>query len=141
MDIKERVKQYIDEHISEEKTMYEQGLVSSSYEIKGVRIPDLEVFAKQLVEEGVQFKDMPLTCHEEIMLAGMVISYTKVKPEENFTYEDFLNEKEVKEQFESVTHGSFDKYTPILCCKIKYGKKVMKFLKINLIFLESNPSE
>ncbi len=80
MELKERVKQFIIENANEKKARFDEGLITTSYEIKGINVKVLENFAKTLSQEGVDIKDLPLSCHEEILLAEMVIAYSKVSP-------------------------------------------------------------
>lgn len=74
------VKNFINEHASVEKAHFDEGLINTSYEIKGLKTPDINNFAKELVKLGVEFSNIPLTCHEEIMIASLVIAYSKKKP-------------------------------------------------------------
>ena len=76
----ELVKKFINEHADQEKARFDEGLINTSYEIKGMKTKELEEFAKELVKIGVEFSNMPLTCHEEIILAGLVIGFSKKKP-------------------------------------------------------------
>lgn len=71
------VQNFIKEHASAEKARFDEGIVNTSYEIKGLLIKDMELFAKELAQNGVEFVNMPLTCHEEIMIAGLVVAYSK----------------------------------------------------------------
>lgn len=73
------VKNFIAEHADISKARFDEGLIPTSYEIKGLKTKDIEIFAKNLVEMGIDFGKLPLTCHEEIMLAGMVIAYSNKK--------------------------------------------------------------
>lgn len=82
MDLKERIKLFINEHANEEKARYDEGLVTTKHEIKGVKTEELHEFAKTLASEGVNVKDMPTDFHEEIILVGLVIAYSKIKPSE-----------------------------------------------------------
>ena len=76
------VQNFINEHASEEKAKFDMGLVNTSYEIKGLKAKDIDLFANELAQKGVEFGKMPLTCHEEIMLAGILIGYSNKKPNE-----------------------------------------------------------
>lgn len=73
------VQNFIKEHSSEEKARFDEGLINTSYEIKGLKTREIEEFAIELVEKKVEFSSLPLTCHDEIMLAGMVIGHSKKK--------------------------------------------------------------
>lgn len=74
------VQNFINEYSNEAKARFDEGLINTCHEIKGIKTKDIEIFAKELVEKGVEFNKLPLTCHDEIMLAGMVIGYSKKKP-------------------------------------------------------------
>ena len=76
------VKDFINSHASEEKARFDEGLINTSYEIKGVKTGDINDFAKELAKQDVDFSNMPLSCHEEIMLAGMLIGYSRKKANE-----------------------------------------------------------
>ena len=82
MDLKERIKTFINDHANEEKAIYDSGLISTNYTIKGIKTEELHEFAKVLAREGVSVKDMPTDCHEEIILVGLVIAYSKLKASE-----------------------------------------------------------
>lgn len=78
----ELVQNFIKENSTAEKARFDEGLINTSYEIKGMKTKDLELFAKELVEKGAEFSKLPLTCHEEIMLAGLFIGFSKKKASE-----------------------------------------------------------
>lgn len=76
------VQEFINQNATVEKARFDEGLITTSYEIKGLKTKDIELFAKELVEKGATFNNLPLTCHDEIMLAGMFIGYSNKKPSE-----------------------------------------------------------
>ena len=78
----ELVQNFINEHSSQEKARFDEGLINTSYEIKGLKTSEIDQFAKELVENGIEFSHLPLSCHEEIMLAGIFIGYSKKKSSE-----------------------------------------------------------
>lgn len=79
---KELVQNFIKEKATEEKALFDEGLINTSYEIKGLKTCDIDEFARELVEKGAQFSHLPLTCHDEIMLAGFFIAYSNKKTNE-----------------------------------------------------------
>lgn len=72
----EFVQNYIQQHADQEKARFDEGLINTSYEIKGLKTKEIDNFAKELAEMGVEFCNMPLTCHEEILMAGILIGYS-----------------------------------------------------------------
>ena len=80
--LKNEVEEFINTHCSKEKATYDEGLVSTSYEIKGLMNDDLVKFAKKLAVKKPKVNDFPLDYHEEIMLAGMTIAYSRMSPKE-----------------------------------------------------------
>lgn len=64
------------------KARFDEGLISSSYEIKGIKMTDMNAYAKELAKRGVDIERMPLSCHEEILLAGMTLAYSKISPKD-----------------------------------------------------------
>ncbi len=78
MQLKNRIKNFIDENKDANKACFDEGLITSSYEIKGLPMAKMNEQAKILAQEKVEVKDMPLSCHEEILLAGMVLGLSKI---------------------------------------------------------------
>lgn len=86
MDIKTRISNFIEEHKDSDKANYDASLVTTAYEIKGIKMAELVDFARELAGEKIKFNKLPLRCHEEIMLAGLIITEMNVKPSEKIKY-------------------------------------------------------
>ncbi|MCI8555462.1 MAG: hypothetical protein HFI85_02690 [Clostridia bacterium] len=80
--LEEEIKEFIATHTDEKKARFDEGLISSSYEIKGISMSDMNAYAKELAKRGVDIEKMPLSCHEEILLAGMTLAYSKLSPKD-----------------------------------------------------------
>lgn len=78
-EIRERVKAFIEENKDSEKAKYDSSLVESRYDVKGVDKKKLEAFAIELAGEGVKFENLPKSCHDEILLAGLVIAHSNMR--------------------------------------------------------------
>lgn len=74
----DRIEKFINENADEKKAKFDKGLIISKYEIKGIVTKTLENFARQLAKEGTDICQFPLDYYEEIVLAGMVIAYSKI---------------------------------------------------------------
>ncbi len=81
MTVKERIENFIEVNSDENKARFDEGLITTSYEIKGINIKLMNEFAKSLAKEAISIDEMPMTCHEEILLSGMVLAYSKLNPE------------------------------------------------------------
>lgn len=80
--LEEEIKEFIATHTDEKKARFDEGLISSSYEIKGIKMNDMNGYAKELAKRGVDIERMSLSCHEEILLAGMTLAYSKISPKD-----------------------------------------------------------
>lgn len=80
-NLTEEIKDFIEKHSSIEKAKFDEGLITTNFKIKGIKMEELTSFAKQLAKSNQKFEDFPLDCHEEILLAGMVIAFSKTNPE------------------------------------------------------------
>lgn len=88
--IKERVEKFIEDNSNENKAAFDKKLISSKFEIKGIVTRSLENFAKSLAKEGIDVYDMPLDNYEEILLAGMVLAYSKIESKEKIKKLQYL---------------------------------------------------
>lgn len=84
------MKEWIQENCEEKFKSFSEGLIAGR-EIKGVRIPKLRAFAKELVKErGLDALELLSDdCYEEVLLQGFVIAYSKelIELKEPFIYE------------------------------------------------------
>ncbi len=80
-NVTEEIREFIETHRSDEKARYDEGTIPTCYEIAGVKIEDIDKFAKKLAVRKPKFEDYPFDYHEEVLLAGITIAYTKLSPE------------------------------------------------------------
>ena len=73
----EEIEEFISSHCQEEKARFDEGLISTIYDIKGIRMDDIIAFSKKLALSNPRTEDFPLKCHEEILIAGITIAFTK----------------------------------------------------------------
>lgn len=73
----DEIEEFISSHCQEEKARFDEGLISTIYEIKGVRMDELSEFAKKLALSNPRIEDFPLRCHEEILIAGITLAFSK----------------------------------------------------------------
>ncbi len=78
----EQIKEFIRENADEAKAHFDEGLITTSYEIKGISTKKMAEMAKEIAKDKVDIENMPLTCHEEILLAGMALGLSKMSGEE-----------------------------------------------------------
>ena len=78
MDIKYEIQDFITKHSSESKANFDKKITPTKYPIYGVRLGELNNFAKQILKQQFSFYDLPLSCQEEILLAGFVVAYEKI---------------------------------------------------------------
>ncbi len=90
MDIKLMVEDFVAKNRDEKKAEFDRGLISSQYEIVGIKTPLIEKFAKAIAKLNVDIKELPLDNHEEIMLAGMVIGFKKEEPKKKIEELEYL---------------------------------------------------
>lgn len=83
--VKEEIEEYINSHASEEKANFDRGLIETRFEIKGLKMKDIDDFAKRLVKMDINFKELPLDNHEEIVLAGCYIGHSKFSAKEKIS--------------------------------------------------------
>lgn len=86
MTVKQRVAKFIEENYDKQKVLFDAGTIATDYKLMGVTTPTLISFAKTLVKDGVQFKDLPKRNHEEILISGFVIAYCEAPEEEKIEY-------------------------------------------------------
>lgn len=82
MNIKAMVNDFIEKNKDDKKAEFDKILMTSKFPIKGIKTSVLEDFAKGLSKINADVKDIPLDCHEEIILAGMVIGHKKYSNKE-----------------------------------------------------------
>ena len=77
----QEIETFIENYSTEEKAKFDEGLITTAYKIKGIRMEDLTAFSKKLAQENPQIEYFPLDCHEEILIAGIAIAYSKMSAE------------------------------------------------------------
>lgn len=83
--MKQEIKEFLDSHANKEKAEFDSKIVKSTLPILGIKTCDLEKFAKILAKGGVGLNDFDFLCHEEVILAGMIIGYKKCSTKEKVT--------------------------------------------------------
>ena len=89
MEVKLKIEQFLNVNKDEKKAEFDSKLIFTKYPILGIKTKSLEDFAKELLKEGADAKDIPLVFHEEIVLAGFMIAFSKESAErriEKFKY-------------------------------------------------------
>ncbi len=81
-----RIKTFIETNKDEKKAQFDSRLISTKYPILGLSTKALEDFSKVLVLENALFENIPLSSHEEILLAGMVLARLKLSPKDKVDY-------------------------------------------------------
>ena len=81
------IKKFLNDNREGDKAQFDKKLIPTKYEILGIRTKVLEDFSKVLAKENVRISQMPLSNHEEILLAGMVLAKSKMPQKEKV--EDF----------------------------------------------------
>lgn len=81
-NIENKIKQFIEKNKDDKKAEFDKKLISTEYKIYGISTKLLENFSKELAEEKVMISQMPLSCHEEVLLAGMVLARLKMPANE-----------------------------------------------------------
>ena len=85
MQIKEMVKDYIQQISDAKKAAFDRGIISTRYEIKGIKTKILDDFAKSLVRIGADFYELPRDNYEEIILSGFYIANSHLPMEDRMT--------------------------------------------------------
>lgn len=80
--MKEIIKNFLDEHKNIEKAKFDSKIIKTKLPVLGIKTSDLDSFAKLLARENVGLDEFDFSCHEEVVLAGMMIGYKKCKAEE-----------------------------------------------------------
>ena len=77
MEVKAKIEKFLNDNKDEKKAIFDGKLITTNFQVLGIKTKSLEIFAKQLVKENVDIKEIPLKCHEEILLAGFMIAFSK----------------------------------------------------------------
>ena len=113
------------EKSDEKKAAFDQKLISTKFKINGVKTSDIESFVKTLFKENVDLNLLPLSCYEDILIKGFLIS--KQKDQE-------LKKKELQKLLPFIDNwGSCD----MICSRLKKMDGEEKFFQ-ELLY-SSNP--
>lgn len=85
MQIREMVKDFIQQISDARKAAFDKGIITTKYEIKGITTKKLDDFAKSLVKIGADFYELPRENYEEIVLSGFYIAHSNFPMEEKMT--------------------------------------------------------
>ncbi len=90
MQVSEMIKDFIKQEGDAKKVIFDMGIISTKYEINGIKTKTLENFAKKLVKIDVDFYQLPRDNYEEIVLSGFFIVYSKLPIKEKINLLKFL---------------------------------------------------
>lgn len=79
--IQEKIDKFLQDNQDDKYAQFSRGLIASCFPILGIRTKELEGFAKELLKEGISVYDIPLIYHEEIVIAGFMIAFSKENAE------------------------------------------------------------
>ncbi len=85
MQIREMVKDFIQQISDARKAAFDKGIITTKYEIKGITTKKLDDFAKSLVKIGADFYELPRENYEEIVLSGFYIAHSNFPMEDKMT--------------------------------------------------------
>ncbi len=88
--VKEKVKKFLLENEDKENAKFQKRIVATGLYVYGVKTPILEAFAKNLVKENVDLRELPLESFEENIIAGFTLAHMKITPSEKVKYLDTL---------------------------------------------------
>lgn len=74
----EEIKQFLKQNIDEKNAIFAGGLIHTKYKIIGTKIKKCEEFAKKLVKMGKVPQFIHISSHEEILILGFMIAYSKL---------------------------------------------------------------
>lgn len=80
--MKEEIKIFLKENMNEKKAEFDRKIIKTNLKVLGVKTSSLSTFAKYLAKNEVELDDFDFICHEEVLLAGMMIGYKKCKSKE-----------------------------------------------------------
>lgn len=69
------IEKFLFENGNINKAKFDKGLIFSKYPILGMKVKDIEKFAKILAKDNLDIRQINLNSHEAIILAGMVIGF------------------------------------------------------------------
>lgn len=77
----DRIKAFLENNKNLQKAEFDKKIIQSNFYIYGIKTKLLENFAKNLLKENFSIYDIKLESHEEILLAGFMIAFSKELPE------------------------------------------------------------
>ena len=86
MNISQEVKAFVIQNADENLAEFSKKLIFTKYKIYGIKTAQLEAFAKELAKKDVNLYELPLDSHEEILIAGMTLSYSKMPEHEKIVF-------------------------------------------------------
>ena len=79
MNILKLYQDFYNENSNFEKANFDKKLISSNFEIRGVKTSEIEKFVKFLISNNFDVSSLPTNCHEDILIKGFVIGKIKDK--------------------------------------------------------------
>ena len=79
MNILKLYQDFYNENSNFEKANFDKKLISSNFEIRGVKTSEIEKFVKFLISNNFDASSLPTNCHEDILIKGFVIGKIKDK--------------------------------------------------------------
>lgn len=76
------IQKFLIEHSNPFKAEFDNKIIKTRYPILGVKMGELDKYAKILAKRGTPVYEFELLSHEEIILAGMTVGYEKTQPKE-----------------------------------------------------------
>lgn len=77
MDKTNMVSMWLDNHKNTKRAEFDKKLISTRFPILGIKISEIEKFARFLIKNQIKVQDIPIEYHESILLAGMILAFDK----------------------------------------------------------------
>lgn len=90
MTIDKLYSDFYDNFSNKDNALFNNRLIKSKYTIVGVKVYDIESFAKTLLKKGYIFNDLPLHFHEDILVAGFFIAHANLTADDKINCLSFL---------------------------------------------------
>lgn len=78
----DKIKKFLEENSDEKKADFDNGLINTKYKILGINIKKIEDFAKKLLKEGQSPQFIHILSHEEVLLSGFMIAFSRESAKE-----------------------------------------------------------
>lgn len=78
----DEIKQFLEKNVDEGNALFSGKLTHTKYKIVGTKIKKCEEFAKNLVKEGKAPQFVHISSHEEILILGFMIAYSRIETQQ-----------------------------------------------------------